>query len=208
MAGSQAPQRQNRTALLFVLPFLVVYGGLFVFPTAQMLWMSFTDAQLIVQGKFIGLYNYLKLFRDWRFGYALQNTGWFVLFTVIPGTLVGLLLAVVVNRLRGIWQAVVLAIFFLPYILPVTTVMNIWQWAIYELTVLAAPLTGGEPVRVLGRPALVLPLAAVITVWWTAGFNVLLFLAALERCLTDQQIKCSPGAGVAAANAFYHQSSP
>lgn len=35
--------------------------------------------------------------------------------------------------------------------------------------------------------------------------NVLLFLAALERCLTDQRIQCTPGAGVAAANAYYRQ---
>jgi alanine-glyoxylate transaminase/serine-glyoxylate transaminase/serine-pyruvate transaminase len=36
--------------------------------------------------------------------------------------------------------------------------------------------------------------------------NVLLLLAALERCLGDQGCKCSPGAGVAAANEFYRKS--
>lgn len=171
---------RNSTALPFVLPFLVVYMAFFVYPTLQMLWMSLTDGQLVRRGEFVGADNYLRLFRDPRFPRAILNTGYFVALAVIPGTLAGLLLALTVNRLSGFWQAIVLAIFFLPYILPVTTVTTVWQWMIYGLAELAAPMTGGTPVRVLGRPELVVPLAAAITVWWTAGFNLLLFLAGLR----------------------------
>ncbi len=168
-----------------MLPFLVVYGVLFAYPTLQMLWMSLTDGQLIRRGDFVGIDNYLRLLRDWRFSRAILNTGWFVILTVVPGTLVGLLLALAVHRLKGVRQAAVLAVLFLPYLLPVTTVTTIWQWTITGLADLAAPLTGGEPVRVLGRPALVIPLAALITVWWTAGFNLLLFLAGLRSIPAD-----------------------
>ena len=177
--------QQNHTALPFVLPFLAVYAALFLYPTLQMLWMSLTNGQLILRGEFVGLDNYLKLFRDWRFGHALMNTGWFVFFTVIPGTLLGLMLALLVARLSGLARAAILAIFFLPYILPVTTVMLVWQWLIWGLTDLAAPLTDGKPIRVYGRPVFVLPLAATITVWWTTGFNILLFLAGLRAIPTE-----------------------
>lgn len=122
-----------------------------------------------------GLSNYLKLFRDWRFGNSVANTAYFVALTVVPGTLLGLGFAMLVVRLKGVWQAVVMAVFFLPYILPVTTVTSIWTWFVYGPGQLVLPD------RVLGRPPFVLPIAATITVWWTVGFNVLLFMAGLKN---------------------------
>ncbi|MDC9825587.1 sugar ABC transporter permease [Devosia sp. ZB163] len=168
-------KHDNRTALLLVAPFVIVYAALFLYPTLQMLAMSLTNGQLILPGEFVGLDNYLKLFRDWRFGNSVRNTAYFVGLTVVPGTLLGLAFAMLVVRLKGLWQAVVLAAFFLPYILPVTTVTTIWSWFAYGPGQLVLPE------RVLATPAWVLPMAAVITVWWTVGFNVLLFMAGLKN---------------------------
>ena len=101
MVGDASRGGGTWIALPFVLPFLVVYGALFVYPTLQMLWMSLTDGQLIRQGDFVGLDNYLRLLRDWRFSRAILNTGWFLVLTVVPGTVAGLVLALGVDRLRG-----------------------------------------------------------------------------------------------------------
>lgn len=171
------PQKKydNRTALPLVAPFVIVYAALFLYPAMQMLVMSFTSGQLIAPGEFVGLDNYLKLFRDWRFGNSVRNTAYFVALTVVPGTLLGLGFAMLVVRLKGFWQALVLAAFFLPYILPVTTVTSIWAWFAYGPGQLVLPE------RVLAQPAWVLPMAAVITIWWTVGFNVLLFMAGLRN---------------------------
>ena len=173
----------NRIALPLVLPFVAVYGLLFAWPTLQMLWMSFTDSQLIVPGKWVGIDNYIHLFRDWRFGRAIVNTGYFVLMTAIPATGLGLLVAMIVSRLRGRLQAVVLALFFLPYVLPVATVTTIWGWMLgYPNGPLQAliALFVGEPVRIFSTPSWLLPTVAVVTLWWTSGFNILLFLAGLK----------------------------
>jgi multiple sugar transport system permease protein len=175
--------RDNRTALPFVLPFLAVYGLLFIYPTLQMIWMSFTDSQLIVPGHWVGLDNYARLLRDWRFGRAVFNTTYFVLMTAVPSTVVGLAIGLVLVRLRGPLQALVLALFFLPYVLPVSTVTTIWGWMLgYPHGVLQGPITliTGEPVHVFRTPSWVLPTVAVMTVWWTSGFNVLLFFAGLR----------------------------
>ncbi len=166
---------EHRAALPLVAPFVIVYAALFLYPTLQMLAMSLTDGQLILPGEWVGLDNYLKLFRDWRFGNSVANTAYFVGLTVVPGTLLGLAFAMLVVRLKGFWQALVLAVFFLPYILPVTTVTSIWTWFVY------GPGQVVLPDRVLGRPPFVLPIAATITVWWTVGFNVLLFMAGLKN---------------------------
>lgn len=174
---------EDRTALPFVLPFVLVYALLFLYPTCQMVAMSLTNAQLTVPGEWVGLGNYVKLIHDWRFGRAIGNTASFALMTVVPSTLLGLLIAMMVNRLSGVLQSVVLALFFLPYVLPVSVVANIVYWLVEPGGPLnhAVGLFIGEEVSLLRKPRWVLPIVAITTVWWTIGFNILLFLAGLKN---------------------------
>ncbi len=117
-------------ALVLVAPFVAIYALVFVYPTIQMFRISFTDAPLIGAGKWVGLDNYARLGSDPRFEKAVWNTAYFVLMTVAPGTLVALLISLGVSRLTGRLQALVLALFFLPYILPVSVVYLIWDWTL------------------------------------------------------------------------------
>ena len=116
------------TAGVLVAPFVAIYGWLFVYPTIQMVRLSFTDAPLIGAGNWIGLDNYYQLFKDRVFGTAVWNTLYFVVLTVVPGTAAALSIALMVSRLRGWTQSIILAAFFLPYVLPVTVVYVIWDW--------------------------------------------------------------------------------
>ena len=176
-------KRDNLTALPLVAPFVLVYAALFVWPSIQMLAMSFTDGGLINVGQWIGGANYQRLMVDRKFWVAVVNTLYFVAMTVVPGTLIGLGLAMLVNRLRGVWQAAALAVFFLPYILPVTTVTSIAWW-------LTDPNVGplgwinhgstGAPTAVWRNVRAFLPGVAILTIWWSVGFNVLIFLAGLR----------------------------
>jgi multiple sugar transport system permease protein len=176
-------RNDNLTALPLVAPFVIVYAALFVWPTLQMLATSFTNGGLVTSGKWVGLANYARLIDDHKFWGAVGHTLYFVLMTVLPSTLLGLAFALLVNRLKGALQAAVLAAFFLPYILPVTTVSSI-AWA------LSSPGFGpfgnlahsvsGNAVPVWRDLSLALPGVAVVTVWWTIGFNVLMFVAGLR----------------------------
>lgn len=65
-------------ALLFVLPFVLIYGVLFLWPTFQMVYLSFTDAPLIGPGEWIGIENYVEMFDDRRFWTSVRNTAYFV----------------------------------------------------------------------------------------------------------------------------------
>lgn len=175
-------------AMVLIAPFVAVYGWLFIYPTIQMVRLSFTNAPLIGEGAWIGLDNYARLVGDRVFKTAIWNTSYFVFLTVIPGTAVALLIALMVSRLKGWAQSLVLAAFFLPFILPVTVVFLIWQW-IFDLQFgiaqyIIAPIVG-EPVSVWRRPAWFLPMAALVTVWWTNGFSILLFLAGLRNISSE-----------------------
>jgi len=174
--------------MVLVATFVAIYGWLFVYPTIQMVQLSFTNAPLIGAGDFIGLENYARLIADKVFRTAVWNTSYFVILTVIPGTLAALVIALMVNRLKGWTQSMVLAAFFLPFILPVTVVYLIWQW-MFDLQFgimqyLIEPLTGAR-INVWRRPSWFMPMAALVTVWWTNGFSILLFLAGLRNISSE-----------------------
>jgi multiple sugar transport system permease protein len=176
------------TAGVLVAPFVAIYGWLFVYPTIQMVRLSFTDAPLIGAGNWIGLDNYYQLFKDRVFGTAIWNTVYFVVLTVVPGTAAALSIALMVSRLRGWTQSIILAAFFLPYVLPVTVVYVIWDWMFnVQYGVLQYILTPimGQPVNVWRRLPWLLPMVALITVWWTNGLSILLFLAGLRNIPTE-----------------------
>jgi multiple sugar transport system permease protein len=177
------------TAAVLMAPFLIVYGVLFVYPTIRMAQLSFTNAPLIGPGKWVGLDNYFRLAADRLFSVAIWNTLYFVILSVIPSTLIALVVALGVNRLKGWTQSVVLAAFFLPYILPVSVVFRIWSWIFDKDFGIAqyviAPFNDGQHLSIFRTIPLFMPAVAFVTVWWLLGFNVLLFIAGLRNISSE-----------------------
>lgn len=177
-----------RTALILLAPFVIVYGVLFIYPTIQMIILTFQKAPLIGPGEWVGFKNYTRLFGDKLFGTAVWNTFYFVLLTVIPSTLLGLVIALGVNRLKGWAQSIVLAAFFVPYILPVSVVYRIWGWMLdSQFGIMQYPIAAiwGENVPIFRTLPLFMPAVAFITIWWLVGFNVLLFIAGLRNISSE-----------------------
>ena len=184
MAMLENRRKRNLTALVLVAPFVIVFLVFFFYPTVRMVQLSFTNAPLIGEGEWVGLDNYVRLMGDRLFKTSLWNNGYFILLTVVPTTLIALCIALAINRLKGGMQAFVMVLFFLPYILPVSVVTQIWAWMLDfqygVLQPLIAAITG-KPVAVFKNPVWVMPMIAAITIWWTTGFNVLLFIAGLRN---------------------------
>ncbi len=172
------------TAAILLLPFVVTYSVLFVWPTIQLVMLSFQKAPLIGEGQWHGIKNYARLFNDRLFSTAVWNTVYFVLLSVIPSTMLGLVIAIGVNRLKGWTQSVILACFFIPYILPVSVVYRVWSWITdSQFGIIQYPIAAiwGENVSIFRTLPLFMPAVALITVWWLIGFNVLLFIAGLRN---------------------------
>ncbi len=178
-------RQEYLTAAVLVAPFVAIYGTLFVWPTIQMVLLSFTDAPLIGSGDWVGINNYVRTLTQKLFGTAMWNTAYFVVLTVIPATMLALALALAVNRLKGWQQAAVMACFFLPYILPVSVVFLIWQWMIDVqygmLQYLVRPFNGGKGLSLTRTIPAFMPTVAFVTIWWTMGFSILLFIAGLRN---------------------------
>ncbi|MEV5094248.1 carbohydrate ABC transporter permease [Streptomyces rochei] len=183
-----APRRtRSGNGLLFVLPFLLVFGLFMVWPIVQGLWMSFTDSSLALRDtRFVGFDNYTEAFGDPDVWSSLGNTVFFTVVSSVPLVLIALAMALLVHSgLAGQWAWRLS--FFAPYLLPVTVVTMIWTWLYQpELGMANQLLTalGMEPVGWLSDESVAMWSVAALTVWWTVGFNFLLYLAALQSLPT------------------------
>jgi multiple sugar transport system permease protein len=182
-AQRNASRSQNRkgwrTAWLFVIPFLCFYGLFLIYPAIQVAYLSLTNADIAGQGKFIGLANYIELVHDQDLWASIWHTLYFIVLTVVPNTAVGFLFALLVVRLKRL-RLPVLSAFFLPYVLPVSVVTTTALWLLDANFGVINYLTGST-VAWFADPAWAMPGVAVVTIWWTVGFNMLLFIAGLQN---------------------------
>ncbi len=119
---------------------------------------------------------------DALFWTSFGNTIVFVALStpVIVGVALGL--ALLLNG-SGRYVAVLRAAFFAPYVLSVAVLTLIWGFLLNpDLGLIARLLEaiGLEPVSWLTDPSLALPAIVVVTLWWTMGFNLVLFIAGLQ----------------------------
>ncbi|GAB7193623.1 sugar ABC transporter permease [Kineococcus sp. NUM-3379] len=173
----------NPGGIWFVLPFFAVYAVFLLWPVVYGFGMSFFDTSLArPESDFVGLANYRELFADpvvWR---TLGHTLLFTVLSTVPLVLVALVMALLVHSgVRGQWLW--RFSFFAPFLMPVATVVLIWQWLFQnDFGFLNATLVqlGLEPVGWLTEESTAILSVVVLTVWWTVGFNFLLYLSALQ----------------------------
>jgi multiple sugar transport system permease protein len=175
-----APRWSN---MLFVVPFLVFFVLLLVLPLFWGMWLSLTKADLFGPGRFIGLGNYVRLAGDKIFIGSILNTFYFVFLTVPAMAIIGLSLALVLNR-QTRTATVLRAVFFASSVLSVTIVTLIWRIVFIPdmgLLSVAFGWFGVSAPKFLSDPNLVMPGIAIATVWWGIGLPMVLFLAALQQ---------------------------
>jgi multiple sugar transport system permease protein len=177
--GSKRSIRRRLAPWLFVLPFFSFYVLFLAYPAIRVCYLSLTNSDIAGQGSFVGAANYLTLFQDPDFWASVIHTGYFVLLTVVPNTLVGFLLAVLIVRLKRL-RLFVLGCFFLPFILPVSVVYDTAIWVL-DTNFGIVNLFMGSNISWFQDPVLAMPAVAGVTIWWTVGLNMLLFVAGLQN---------------------------
>ena len=185
---STSPRAQRQTDLagyLFVAPFVLAYLIFFIAPVLLGLYMSLTDWSLVGSGasQFLGLQNYAELLGDPTFWSSLWHTVLFTLLSTPPLVILALILAMLANRAIPARWFFRLA-FFAPYVLPVSVVALIWVW-IYQpgfgLLNGFLVFVGLSEVAWLTEPSVAMISVVLTTVWWTIGFNFVLYLAGLQE---------------------------
>jgi multiple sugar transport system permease protein len=180
--GARAGSRWSNA--IFVVPFLIVYVALLVVPLIRGMWISTQDLDMLSQtSEFVGWKNFRDLVSDDIFLGAVRNTFAFVLMSTPAFVVLGLALALALNR-PGRTAAALRAIFFGSSVLSVTIVTLVWKLVLMPQHGLLSNLTqamGLPEVALLTTETWALPTVAAITVWWIIGLPMMLFLAALQQ---------------------------
>lgn len=171
-------RQPNLTALLLVAPFTLIYVLFLVYPSLRVVQLSFTNADLTGVGSYVGLRNYTRLVQDPLFWSSLGHSLYFLALTVVPNTALGLIFALLTLRLH-LLRNFVLGAVFLPFVLPVSVVTDTWNWMLDgNFGILNYLLNTSN--QWFQDPNLAMPAVAFVTVWWSVGFNMLLFIAGLQ----------------------------
>jgi multiple sugar transport system permease protein len=173
----------TRDAVLFSAPFLVFYVIFLVFPVAFGIHLSFFNWNILSAKSFIGLKNYMEAFGDEQFRSSFAHTCQFVLLSTPSVILAGFMMALVTVRPSRLGKAAE-AVFFFPYMLSMAVVGSLWAWIFqknYGLLNQVLNQLGLRSVGWLTDPKLAMHSITVATVWWTAGFNMILFSAGMKQ---------------------------
>lgn len=167
---------------MFLAPYIIFVLVFLLHPMIKGLYISFHDWGVFGDPEFIGFANYTKLFADDKFWSSLQHTLYFVLLSTVPLVCLSLLFALALDMPMR-WRNGLRGMFFFPYLLPVSVVATLWRWILqkeYGLLNYYLHRIGIDAPYWLGDARWAMPSIAITTVWWTIGFNIVIFLAALQ----------------------------
>jgi multiple sugar transport system permease protein len=189
LGGGKAPGGGGITPYLFLAPYLLLFGVFVLAPSVYVIWISLHDWDFLLPGKpFVGLQNYVNLFRPGSvthepFWQAMIATGKFVLYSVPLLVAVPLAVAVMLNQKfpgRNFFRAA----FFAPYVLGVAVVGILWRFLLDPNIGLVNHMLAGIGIDTDFPWTTQTPWvwAALVgpTVWWTLGFNTVIYLAGLQ----------------------------
>lgn len=153
-----------------------------VLPIFIVFYLSFTSYDVLSPAKWIGTYNYEDLYYDDLFWRAVGNTVYYTVWSVPTGIVTSLLLALLINtRLPG--AGIYRTIFYIPVVAPLIAAALVW--------ILFYDASSGFFNYVLGRFGIsavdwlnnaytAMPAIIIMSVWKGLGFNMVIFLAALQ----------------------------
>jgi trehalose/maltose transport system permease protein len=197
--ASRLTRSKVRAAWAFIAPTLIVLTLVAGWPLARTIWFGFTDASLndLSNYTFIGFENYLfyadgewlGLLTDPAWWHSVWNTVWFAAVSVSIETVLGTIVALILNASfpgRGIMRAIIL----IPWAIPTVVSAKMWNWMLHDqfgvindlllrLGIIASPVSW------TAQSATALWAVVMVDVWKTTPFMALLILAALQMLPLD-----------------------
>lgn len=178
---SQA-KRQAFWGLFFVMPAVLFFIIMRVYPVLSAVWVSFTDWTLLSPPQFVGWRNYVGLLRDEDFIMACKASVYFAVGAGIPTAVLSLMAALLVNRKlpgRGFFRTAL----FVPAVISWIVTAILWKIVYLPDTGLYLLITepfGIRGVRWLVNRDLAMPAAIIMAVWKQVAPNMVIFLAGLQ----------------------------
>jgi ABC-type sugar transport system permease subunit len=168
---------------LFLLPSVAILLVFVAYPIVESLWMSLHNWSFFSSSHpFVGLGNYDTMLHDPRFWNALRNTAIYTA-VVVPGQLaIGLALAVALQR-NTLINKFFRSIYFFPVISALATMGIVWKFLLDpDIGIINHLLVsvGLPDIDFLQSTTWALPAVMTVGIWKSAGFSMVIFLAALQ----------------------------
>jgi putative chitobiose transport system permease protein len=168
---------------LFLIPACVVLATFVLYPALKAIYLSFTNFNMIREAEFVGLANYVNVWRDPFFWAALKNTLLYMVVVVPVLVIAPIFLAALVNKhIPGI--TFIRAAVYLPVITSLVISGLIWKWVYEEQGILNYVLLASgvtmDPVAFLTDPANALYSVMAVTIWSGMGYYMVIYLAGLQ----------------------------
>ncbi len=174
---------QTREGLLFILPYGIIWLLFLFLPLVFGFTMSLFEWNPLGDSYFIGFDNYRQLFSDHRFWSSVWVT-WKFIFMVIPGIIItALAAALILHFAQFKFKRFFESSMFFPYLLNVSIVSIIWGLMNDpDIGILSHYLSkfGIIQQSLLSSRTWALPMIALATIWWLAGYRMIVFRAALS----------------------------
>lgn len=197
-------ERENVLGYLLLAPAILLIVVFMAYPFGLGIWFSLTDKLVGDPGQFVGLQNFFKNFRSQIFWQSAWNTFFFTAVATIFKTILGMWLAVILNRkfrLSRFTRAAIL----LPFIVPTVLSTLAWLWmfdatfsvfnwilnwfwkldiSIFDLAI-KEPFRGRVRVNWLGDPWWAMFSIILVNIWRGIPFFAITFLAGLQTVPQD-----------------------
>jgi multiple sugar transport system permease protein len=182
-SSTSSPARRGRLVAFGLLaPSLVGVTIFLAIPVLFVVVLSFFRWNLLNAPRWVGIGNYLDMFRFEGAGHALWITTLYVLLNIPMQTVLALAMAMLLNR-KGRVTGVVRVLCVLPYLATPVAMAVVWQWIFDPATGLVNTLlaqVGITGPQWLASSFWALPVVAFANIWQYVGYNMLFFLAGLQ----------------------------
>jgi multiple sugar transport system permease protein len=178
-------------ASFLLLPTIALLGVFIAYPFVKGVLLAVTDTKVGVPGHFVGLANFEKLWHDNIFHVAVYNTFLYTFVTTVFKLVLGLWLALLLNRhFKG--KAFVRAFILLPFIIPTVLSTFAWKWmfdptfSVLNWLLWHLGLIHGR-INWLGEPGLAMISVIIVNVWRGVPFYAISLLAGLQTISPELQ---------------------
>jgi multiple sugar transport system permease protein len=205
------PLSYRAQAFWFLLPALLFFGLLYLYPTIKGFQISLTHYSPLGQSVDVGWNNYSRAFDDSRFIQTVANATFFTLFSLVLGLWPPILLAVFLNEIslgKGLFKV----LYLLPFVIPAIPAANLWKWMFDEgfgvlNSILLLLFPSATPIGWLTDPRWALISIVIMFVWKNTGWFMLIYYASLQN-LPEEAYEAAELDGAGIVKKFFNITMP
>ena len=186
---SRRTKRQAFYGMLYILPSFLIIMTFCVVAIIMTFYFSLTDFNMYSSPKFVGLKNYISIFKNDTFYAALVNTVKYVIVTVPAQVILSLgIAAFIAEKLRNKYGSFLRSVIFIPQIISAIAASAVWKIIFKNDGILngMVEFLGGMGLNWLGDKNLAFICISIVPIWKSVGYFLIIYYAGIMGVSRDQ----------------------